>query len=307
MRGVKLAYFIPLHIYPNLCKRMFRTVYDPENLYLIHIDKKSDPAFHKEIREFLSPYSNVRFLPSEDAVYCGYSTLALDLKAIREFLKEEWDFFLNVSGQDFPLKTQAYIRNYLKDLRDRNFIHVLDVETQWRKARFRAWWYFVEFKINSPILRRKRVWPLPILRSYPKEYKRYAGSAFCILNREFCEYLTFDPSLDRLKKFLKHTYIPEEEFFQTAIMNSPFKDTLINSSKRMYVTVGKRAFDKLARMVGLRGYYYSRQQILTMQYLDRLTATDAFFARKFDENVDTEIVDVLESRLLSASATAGSA
>ena len=295
---MRLAYFLPVHKYAHLFKRIFRAIYDAENTYLIHIDKKSEPSFHQEIRDFLSPYANVRFMPSYDCVYYGYSTLDIDLKAIKELLNEKWDFFLNVSGQDFPLKSQAYIRNYLESRRDKNFVQVRDIEKEWKKISYRAHWYVIELKINSRILQRKRLLPTPIWRPYPKGYRRYGGSAWCILNREFCEYLTLDPSYDRLKRFMKHTIIPEEEFFQTVIMNSPFKDTVINDNKRFITFQGIRMFDNLARTVGLRGYYYSRMKLVTMDDLDKLTKSDAFFARKVDESVDPRVIDVLESRLL---------
>ena len=166
--------------------------------------------------------------------------------------------------------------------------------------------------------------PIPVPRWYPKAYKRYGGSSWFILNRQFCEYLGFDRGHEKLLAFLKHTYIPEEEYFHTVIMHSPFKETVVNDSKRYVNFVAKWAVPRLARMLRLKGHYlgfnitpkgvyYSRLKTLTMQDLGKLNRSDAFFARKFDETVDREIIDVLESRLTattprgnnSAHATAG--
>ena len=285
---MRIAYFIPIHLYPNLFKRMFRAIYDPSNLYLLHIDKKSEDSFKTEIRDFIADYPNVYLMPSYDCVYAGYSTLDIDLKAIRELLKHEWDFFINISGQDFPLKTQAFIKDYLRVRRHNNFVQILDMEKQWRKTRFRVHWYFVELKLRSALMRRKRTWPLPIPRSYPKQYRRYGGSAWCILNREFCEYLTFNHAHDKLKRFLEHTYIPEEEFFQTVIMHSPFKDTVINDNKRLIVW----------RRGKILGWHYSRMRPFELEDAHVLDASDAFFARKFSESSNSELLDHLESRLL---------
>lgn len=267
---------------------MFRAIYDPENIYLVHIDLKSDTSFHDEIGQFISTLPNARVMKSYDWIYGGYSAIEIQLKAMEELFNEKWDFFVNLTGQDFPLKSQAFIRDYLEQNRQHNFIQVRDMELVWKQSRFRRRWYFIELRTGSiPLLRRKRVWPIPIPRSYPKGYTRYGGLTWFILNRGFCEYLCFDRTHDSLKKFLRHTYIPEEEFFQTIIMRSPFKDTVINDNKRLLMWKGKR----------ILGLYYSRLHTLTMEDIEPLIKSEAFFARKFDETVDSQIIDFVESRL----------
>jgi hypothetical protein len=295
---MRIAYLITAYKYPHLFKRMFKAIYDRQNLYLVHIDLKSERSFHEEIGHFLSGFPNARMMKSYDWIYGGYSAIQIQLKAMQELLNEDWDFFINLTGQDFPLKTQAFMRDYLKRERLHNFMQIRDMDTVWKQSRFRTRWYFVELQTGSvPLLRRKRVWPLPIPRSYPTGYRRYGGLTWFILNREFCEYLCFDTTHNELKEFLKHTYIPEEEFFHTVIMRSPFKDTVVNDNKRLLMWKGHR----------ILGFYYSRLRTLTMEDVDALIASEAFFARKFDEAVDSQIIDVLESRLIPLEAPSVSA
>lgn len=277
---MRIAYFLLVHQYPHLFKRMFRAIYVPENVYLVHIDKKSDASLHQEIRSFLSSYRNVRMMQPRDCIYCGYSMVDIELKAMKELLNEDWDFFMNLSGQDFPLKSQDFIRDYLAHKPGQNFVHIIDVDRNWPAAKFRARWYFVEYKLGSlPILRRKRVWPLPIRTSYPKGYQEYGGSQWFTATRRFCEYVCLDPEVHKLRRFFRHTYIPDEHFFQAAIMNSPFRDSVVNDNKRLI------------------HWRHKRIHTFTMADTETLFASDAFFARKFDETVDAQIVDYLEARL----------
>jgi hypothetical protein len=269
-------------------------MYDPENIYLVHIDVKTHISFHEEIREFLSAFPNARLMKSYDWIYGGYSAIDIQLRAMQELFRDDWDFFINVTGQDFPLKSQSFIRDYLEQNRSRNFMQIIDMEVQWKLSRFRRRWYYIELKTGSmPRLRRKRVWPLPIPRPYPRNYRRYGGLTWFILNREFCEYLCFDHTHDKLKNFLKHTYIPEEEFFHTVVMHSPFKDSVVKDNKRLLIWKGNR----------ILGFYYSRLHTLRMEDLETLNKSDAFFARKFDETVDSQIIDAMESRLVPVEAS----
>jgi Core-2/I-Branching enzyme len=282
---MRIAYFLLVHQYPHLFKRMFRAIYAPENVYLVHIDKKSTAFLHQEIRSLLSNYPNVRIMQPRDCIYCGYSMVDIELKAIEELLDEDWDFFMNLSGQDFPLQTQGSIRDYLTGKREQNFVHIIDVDRDWAAAKFRTQWYFVEYKFGSlPIFRRKRVWPLPIRTPYPTGYKEYGGSQWFTASRRFCEYVCRDPEVDKLKRYYKHTYIPDEHFFQAAIMHSPFRNTVINDNKRLIQWRNKRI------------------HTFTMADRETLATSEAFFARKFDETVDGQIVDYLEARLNRAPA-----
>ena len=56
-----LAYFLLVHRYPGQFKRMFKAIYAPGNIYLIHIDKSSGWAMAEDIASFLAHYQGQRF------------------------------------------------------------------------------------------------------------------------------------------------------------------------------------------------------------------------------------------------------
>ncbi len=72
----------------------------------------------------------------------------------------------------------------------------------------------------------------------------------------------------------KHTICADEHFFQTLIMNSPFKETVINNTLREIQWGG-----------------VENPKTYTMSDADLLLDSPELFARKFDSDVDREIID----------------
>ncbi len=66
-----IAYFLLVHRYPDQFKRMFKAIYAPGNIYLIHIDKSSGSAMAEDIASFLAPYKGVEILPARRALWGG--------------------------------------------------------------------------------------------------------------------------------------------------------------------------------------------------------------------------------------------
>ena len=99
-----------------------------------------------------------------------------------------------------------------------------------------------------------------------------------ILSRDFCEYVANSSNVWRAQLFFRNTYVPDESFYQTLLMNSPFRHTLINDNRRFIDwTSGPE-----------------RPRILRMSDLFRLTESDALFARKVSAKKDNALIERLE-------------
>ena len=83
---INIAYLILVHRLPEQFKRMFKAVYDVENYYLIHIDKKVNEEIGEEIAEFLAPYKNVFIQDSQKVVWGGYSMVQAELDGMKYLL-----------------------------------------------------------------------------------------------------------------------------------------------------------------------------------------------------------------------------
>ena len=123
-----IAYLILVHRYPDQFKRLFKAIYHASNHYLIHVDKRSGPELQQEIADFLADYPNAAMLPSKNALWGGYSLVDAELRGIAALLEQnkEWEFFINLSAQDFPLRSQSDIHDFLRDHKGKDFLKVAD-------------------------------------------------------------------------------------------------------------------------------------------------------------------------------------
>jgi len=273
-----IAYLILVHRYPNQFKRLFRAIYHPANYYLVHVDKRSGVGLQTEIQDFLSSFTNASLLKSQSILWGGYSMVDAELRGIKELLKisSEWEFFINLSAQDFPLKSQTHIQDFLSLNIGRDFIKVANQREIRPDTLSRIENYCIEFS--------KRILRTPIKRPYLRGVTPYIGNQWMILSRKFCEYMCYSFEVKRFKRFYRHTFISDEGFFQTVIMNTNYKATIVNDDKRTIDWVPL-------------GTIKLRPRDFTSKDADFLMASQDLFARKFDETVDGGILSILESNL----------
>ena len=275
-----IAYLILVHRYPNQFKRLFKAIYHPDNHYLIHVDKRSGTALQTEIQNFLADFPNASLLKSEKAIWGGYSLVDAELRGIKELLRmdKQWEFFINLSAQDFPLKSQTYIHNYLSRNIGKDFLKVLNQFKARPDTMHRVEEYVIEAGdeiISEPIVKR------PFLRGVTP----YIGNQWMILSRKFCEFVSYSAEVERFKEFYKNTLIADEGFFQTVIMNTSYKANIVNDDKRTIDWIPM-------------GTIKLRPRDFTIHDANALTSNQDLFARKFDETVDRDILSLLEVHLL---------
>lgn len=275
-----IAYLILVHRYPNQFKRLFRAIYHKSNHYLIHIDKRSGKELAQEIKKFLSDFPNTSMLLSKNSIWGGYSLVDAELRGIKELLKLKlkWEFFINLSAQDFPLKSQKQIQHFLSKNRGKDFLKVVDQN----KFRFKT---LSRIK-NIVIENGNKVIRTSFKRPYLKGVTPYISNQWMILSRNFCEFLTYSPEVNKFKKFYKNTFIADEGFFPTVIMNTSYKGDIVSDDKRTidWVPDGK---------IKLRPRNFTNRDAAF------LINSEGLFARKFDESVNSEIFNILESHISS--------
>jgi len=82
-------------------------------------------------------------------------------------------------------------------------------------------------------------------------------------------------------KFFKWTWAVDEIIFQTILLNSPFKDTIVNENKR-YIKFENNELNP---------------KILKSSDADILLQSNKFFARKFSMQEDSQILDILDKAM----------
>ncbi|MCX8515196.1 MAG: hypothetical protein ORN24_06465 [Burkholderiales bacterium] len=274
-----IAYLILAHRYPNQFKKLFMAIYHPSNYYLIHVDKKSGLELQVEIKGFIAGFSNTAILKSENTLWGGYSLVDAELRGIKELLNmgKEWDFFINLSAQDFPLKSQQYIQEFLCNKIGTDFLKISNQRDIRPDTLHRIENYVTETAdeiICEPILKRQFI----------KGVTPYIGNQWMILSRKFCEFVSYSSEVNKFKDFYQNTLIADEGFFQTVIMNTSYTSTIINDDKRTIDWIPM-------------GTIKLRPRDFTSKDATFLMDSQNLFARKFDETIDGNILDILNLHL----------
>ena len=107
--------FIVYRNFPQFLQ-LFLTLYRPHNVYCVHVDSKSDVYFTSSVRKLAACFDNV-IVPNHTArvVWSQFSVLEAEIICIQQLIKRSgWKYFINLTGQDFPLKTNLEIVRVLK-------------------------------------------------------------------------------------------------------------------------------------------------------------------------------------------------
>jgi len=273
-----LAYLVLLHRYPNQLSRLFRAIYHPANFYWIHVDRKSEPSIHDSVRRHVQGYPNVSIAESRKVVWGGYSMVEATLDGIRGMLSkgDSWQWLINLSGQDFPLRSQTAIMEFLSMSTCSGYMQFGEQAKERPGTLPRIHYYYLE--LGNCVFR------LPITQRFPSDVVPYIGSQWFMLSRPVCEFIIGSGTLNRFESLFRHTLVPDESFFQTMVLNSDYSKSIVNDNRRLIVWAPISRIKK-------------RPRVLTHADIPLISSSTDLFARKFDETVDSSPLDYLEAVL----------
>nr|XP_054762858.1 N-acetyllactosaminide beta-1,6-N-acetylglucosaminyl-transferase-like [Lytechinus pictus] len=203
-----LAYIIAGHKEAAQIERLLRVIYQPQNFYCIHIDTKSRSALHQAIRNLAACFDNV-FVASklENVQYAGFSRVQADINCMRDLVKHEWKYVINLCGQDFPLKTNLEIVRQMKAYNGLNDIPgIFPEQTQWFIGRTK----FKHEVIRGEVIRTNIEKPDP-----PHNAKMYFGNAYYAATKEYVVHLLTDKKANDIIVYLKDSLSPDEHLWVT--------------------------------------------------------------------------------------------
>lgn len=302
---MKIAYVILAHKHPSQLKRLVNSLNEKGTTFFIHIDKRSSTSLFKRVAEELNQLPNVYFCKQHKCYWGNFSLVEATLEGIDEIFRQEVDFdwAIHLSSQDYPIKSNQQIQSFLEKNKGHIYLENFSLpHPNWKKENGGlnrlSYWHFRLFNKKLRITERQQYYNkarmisfvipncssfIPLKRTLPKEVKPFAGSHYWCLSRESVDYIReFIAQNPSTVQFFKHTYIPDELFFQTIIMNSPFKQDVINDN--------------------LRYIDWSRDRempaILNTNDFQRICKSHCLFARKFDVTKDENILDMIDRQLL---------
>ncbi|WP_411275593.1 beta-1,6-N-acetylglucosaminyltransferase [Daejeonella sp.] len=281
---MRIAHIIMAHKSPYQLERLVVAMQHKMFDLYIHLDKKSD------IRDFnhIAGHNNVFFIKNRiECNWGGFSFVKAILNAMTEVLSSgrTYQFVNLMSGQDYPLRTVEELYKYLGENLNMSFLAYERVDHSWWEhavSRYK-FYHFTDFKLMGSYLFQKVTNKLMPHRKFPLDLTLYGStnSSWWILSADAARYLVdFIKDNSKLKSFMKFTWGADEFLITTIIMNSPFKDKVINDNLRHIDWSSGDAHPKVFAKIDLND----------------LVNTNKFFARKFDVNVDKDILDLIDEK-----------
>nr|XP_057905986.1 xylosyltransferase 2 [Doryrhamphus excisus] len=274
-------------------KRLIKAIYHCDHYYYIHVDKRSG-YMHREVLQIAQQYPNIRATPWRMVtIWGGASLLKAYLHSMQDLLSMpdwKWDYFINLSGTDFPTRTNDELVAFLSQHRDKNFL----------KSHGRENFRFIKKQGLDRLFHEcdNHMWRLGE-RNIPGGLEVSGGSDWFALTRRFVEYVinSQDDLVLGLKQFYSYALLPAESFFHTVLGNSHMCDSLVDNNLR--VTNWNRKlgckcqYKHIVDWCGCSPNDFKPQDLIRIQQLSRPT----FFARKFESIVNQEAIDILDTHL----------
>lgn len=282
---MKIAFLIQCHKNPRQINRLIKALQHPSVEIFIHIDSKA-----KGIRECIVCGSDIHILPAEQcvSVFWGqFSQVQATLNMLKYASKcNQFDFYFLISGQDYPLKSIEYIVQYLREGKQYDYIDSHDISHFKKRNEIYYPLYFIGQSTDKKIMKtmyeyctggKNHTFSL-FKRKIPNNIQAYFGSQWWCLNAEtvswLLHYLNENPEY---MVFYKHSLCPDESFFHTLVMASPYVQYVRPFLHYLQFDIGK-----------------SSPKTLKVENLESLLSSDKLMARKFDIDVDEEVLRRIE-------------
>lgn len=284
---MKLAYIITAYASASQLKRLVDTLDKPHHSFVIHIDKRQEEVF-QETKQVFSGRSNVHLMEDRYKIWWGRMNFSRSIFSAMGYLVDQgidYDYALLISEVDYPIKPVDQIEQFFEDNAGKNFIdYALNdskdhIWADWdppasTKSRMEHWHLMIHTRL---ILR------IPMKRKLPMGHTAYVGWLWWNFTRECVEYFVdFTRNNPKYVRFFDHTYIPDEFIFQTILMNSPLKDTVVNNNLRY---LHPEPFPNHIEWVKASD-------------MDALKASDALFVRKLSVMNNVELMDQIDREML---------
>jgi hypothetical protein len=279
-----IAYFILAYKEPERTIRLVNRLHTPSDYFYVHfgidVGKQSLNEW-KQMMEQNCQTANVKITSEFLTKRGSFDSVAAPLAAMRYYKDFNYDYFVNLTGECYPLRHPNIIKKEFSG-QTKGFMEFFELPSKvWSKGgmeRLEKKFYSISIGKYYKLIRVPRLG-----KKIPCNLKPYGGSAAFCLHRDFINYLLeFLDSNPKVFKFFRHAGYADEVFFQTILMNSPLKTRIVNDDKR-YIDWGKSRC--------------GHPMYLTIQDFSKMIESKKLFARKFSLVVDKNILDLLDKKM----------
>jgi len=314
------SYIILVHENPQQLLRLIKALDDNKSYFYIHVDKKVDI---QDFKKFISDNKNVIFVANRyECIWGHISIVYATLSCMQEVVNDKRNgYCILISGQDYPIKSKELIDEYFNNGDDYEFIDIKPIKECWPDNKWVQRFNYYSFHLSS---KRQDSISIPYLfsseaynikswksiaakiaktkdiklifeiisniirkRKHPEYIIPYGGSQWWALTvPTIKEILDFVHDNASFASYHKHTLIPDEVFFHTIIMYLATKDKEIKIAGTLTYTNWERKNVPLP-------VTFSSDDVGELVNLPK----DKLFARKFDINIDENILEKIDNKI----------
>lgn len=291
---IKLVYMIHAHKNPVHLQRLVRRLSTERSIFYIHIDRRVDiQPFRRRLEEF---DSEITYIKREKSYWASYGQTKAIMNGINQLVEDgmDYDYAVLLSGQDYPIQTNKEIESFFNKHNGISFVHLHDgIRPQDSLYHFKLLGRSIHFpahqrgkgKTNTVFYMVGRiVSPFVKPRKYNYDIKMYWGYTWWCLTKEAVEYIySFLKRRTDILKYFKYQLGSDEELFHTILYNSDMTDRI---QPRCLIWQDWERPKKAP-------YIFKKEDYDFIAGL-----SDHLFARKFDMDIDSEILDMIDGGLL---------
>ncbi len=294
---MRAAHVILVHKNPAQVAQLVSILAHPDIDCFVHVDAKVDIGPYL----FLNQTPGVYLCAARTDIRWAEYSLVLGMRnALAEAISRgSYDYINLISGQDLPLQPAAQFLEFLQTNQGKEFITCYvdplsgdplsqrpEALSWWKDAHAHAWKYNLDhWRVPGKYFIQKMANLLLPQRKFPLRGYALAGrSGWFTLSGGALRYaIDFLDAHPELGKFFKYAWGSDELVFSTILYNSPYRKCIADNLLYTDWSEGK-----------------PNPKVLRMEDLNTLMGSGKFFARKFDPEVDTAVMDTLRAHSLPA-------
>lgn len=299
--------------------------------FYIHVDGKRDLAPFRS--QFRKNRENIHLIGDDIRVNVYLNDFSLvDATCIllqEAYSKGEYVYYILLTGQDYPIKSNGYIKNFLDANYPTMFIDSYGIEEgkkngiKWVDSVGRSQFsqkmrrnilnmvgrrmYYSSYgkifkiipRLYDLIMTERHGVPYDIIKNNT-EYTYSVGSHFWMLPDVAVSHILEVYEHDSfINDIFRHTAAPEESYFQT-VLTTMDRDVPIPDPWSQFASMEAEMDNPARRLIKWyeNGIHTSgHPSIWKKTDFEFIERAKALFARKFDKDVDNEIIEMIDTRL----------
>lgn len=284
----KHAYLIMAHTQPQLLKKLVELLDDERNDIYLHIDSK---AADFPIADILNSTKKANCVLTErtDVTWGSYSQIHCEMVLLKEAVKTEHQYYHLLSGMDLPIKSQDEIHGFFEkydglEFVDEDLPQISEAALSRVKYRHKFFGKAGSLKDVLGALETKGQKLLGVDKT-----KKYGDVVF----QKGRNWFSITHGLAKLvvekEAWIREVFLDsvcgDELFLQTVARNSVFAKKICNPNTMPEVPD--------TRYIDWKRGSHNNPYIFRAEDFQELKDEPAMFARKFDLNVDAQIVEKL--------------